>query len=69
MPNSIYISNIKFGRKLILRFSVAHFLLFQDGRIDYNEFVAMMQDTGFGQKGLQSSVGIEFRDAFKLDNT
>ncbi|KAF7804200.1 calcium-dependent protein kinase 20-like [Senna tora] len=23
-----------------------------DGRIDYNEFVAMMQDTGFGKKGL-----------------
>ncbi|CAK9152982.1 unnamed protein product [Ilex paraguariensis] len=41
-----------------------------DGRIDYNEFVAMMQgSTGFGQKGLQNSVGIEFRDAFKLDTT
>ncbi|CAH9127728.1 unnamed protein product [Cuscuta epithymum] len=26
-----------------------------DGRIDYNEFVAMMQDTGFGGKGLGNS--------------
>lgn len=26
-----------------------------DGRIDYSEFVAMMQDTGFGKKGFQSS--------------
>ncbi|KAI3447384.1 hypothetical protein Pfo_004049 [Paulownia fortunei] len=25
-----------------------------DGRIDYNEFVAMMQDTGFGRKGLRT---------------
>ncbi|KAG8374020.1 hypothetical protein BUALT_Bualt11G0087500 [Buddleja alternifolia] len=25
-----------------------------DGRIDYNEFVAMMQDTGFGMKGLRT---------------
>uniref|UniRef100_A0A5B7B5X0 non-specific serine/threonine protein kinase n=1 Tax=Davidia involucrata TaxID=16924 RepID=A0A5B7B5X0_DAVIN len=36
-----------------------------DGRIDYNEFVAMMQDTGFGKKGLQNSVSIGFREAFK----
>ncbi|CAI8602316.1 unnamed protein product [Vicia faba] len=26
-----------------------------DGRIDYSEFVAMMQDTGFGKKGIQTS--------------
>ncbi|KAK6126447.1 hypothetical protein DH2020_039835 [Rehmannia glutinosa] len=25
-----------------------------DGRIDYNEFVAMMEDTGFGRKGLRT---------------
>lgn len=36
---------------------------FQDGRIDYNEFVAMMQD-GLG-KGLQKSMSIGFREAFK----
>ncbi|XP_052198562.1 calcium-dependent protein kinase 20-like [Diospyros lotus] len=33
-----------------------------DGRIDYNEFVAMMQDTGFGIKGSQSGMGIGFRE-------
>ncbi|XP_068330489.1 calcium-dependent protein kinase 1-like [Pyrus communis] len=35
-----------------------------DGRIDYNEFVAMMQKGNFvgpGKKGLQSSFGIAFR--------
>ncbi|KAK4345848.1 hypothetical protein RND71_036024 [Anisodus tanguticus] len=26
---------------------------FQDGRIDYSEFVAMMQDTAFGNKGIK----------------
>ncbi|PON44939.1 Calcium dependent protein kinase [Parasponia andersonii] len=35
-----------------------------DGRIDYNEFVAMMQDTGFG-KGLQNNMNTGFREAFK----
>jgi hypothetical protein len=30
----------------------------QDGRIDYSEFVAMMQDTGFGKKGLQNNMSI-----------
>ncbi|URE20254.1 hypothetical protein MUK42_10414 [Musa troglodytarum] len=40
-----------------------------DGRIDYNEFVAMMQKgntTGFGKKGLQSDFSIGFREALKL---
>nr|CAD1841616.1 unnamed protein product [Ananas comosus var. bracteatus] len=39
-----------------------------DGRIDYSEFVAMMQkgNTGFGKKGLQSNFSIGFREAFKL---
>ncbi|CAL5435799.1 unnamed protein product [Camellia sinensis] len=37
-----------------------------DGRIDYNEFVAMMQDTSFGMKGLQNSGSIGLREAFKL---
>ncbi|KAI3832509.1 hypothetical protein MKW98_002055 [Papaver atlanticum] len=41
-----------------------------DGRIDYNEFVAMMQKgdvIGFGgKKGRQSSFGIGFRDALKI---
>ncbi|XP_072971460.1 calcium-dependent protein kinase 27-like [Typha angustifolia] len=34
-----------------------------DGRIDYNEFVAMMQNSnaGFGKKGLQSSFNLGFR--------
>lgn len=38
--------------------------LLQDGRIDYNEFVAMMQKGNFvgpGKKGLQSSFSIAFR--------
>ncbi|MQM14053.1 hypothetical protein Taro_046984 [Colocasia esculenta] len=39
-----------------------------DGRIDYNEFVAMMQkgNAGHGKKGFQSSFSIGFREAFKL---
>ncbi|KAH7514348.1 hypothetical protein FEM48_Zijuj11G0079600 [Ziziphus jujuba var. spinosa] len=40
-----------------------------DGRIDYNEFVAMMQKgtaAGAGKKGLQSSFSIGFRDVRKL---
>ncbi|KAF8398011.1 hypothetical protein HHK36_016937 [Tetracentron sinense] len=37
-----------------------------DGRIDYNEFVAMMQDGGFGKKGLQNNLSIGFREALKL---
>lgn len=40
-----------------------------DGRIDYNEFVAMMQKGnpgGGGKKGLQNSFSIGFRDLLKL---
>ncbi|KAM7525339.1 hypothetical protein LguiA_015241 [Lonicera macranthoides] len=38
-----------------------------DGRIDYSEFVAMMQDTsGFSRKELENSTSIAFKDAFKL---
>ncbi|CAI9773978.1 unnamed protein product [Fraxinus pennsylvanica] len=41
-----------------------------DGRIDYNEFVAMMQKgnpiIGAGEKGLETSFSINFRDALKL---
>ncbi|CAD5187771.1 unnamed protein product [Musa acuminata subsp. malaccensis] len=40
-----------------------------DGRIDYNEFVAMMQKgntTVIGKKGLQSNFSIGFREALKL---
>lgn len=41
----------------------------QDGTIDYNEFVAMMQKgnvTNAGKKGLQSTFSIGFREALKL---
>lgn len=39
-----------------------------DGRIDYNEFVAMMQmgNTGFGKKGLKNSRSFGLREALKL---
>ncbi|KAL1822455.1 hypothetical protein ACET3Z_009233 [Daucus carota] len=37
----------------------------RDGRIDYNEFVAMMQNTEFSKKALQSSSSTAFKDAFK----
>lgn len=40
-----------------------------DGLIDYNEFVAMMQKgnvAGAGRKGLENSFSIGFRDALKL---
>nr|AGS14999.1 calcium-dependent protein kinase 2 [Vitis amurensis] len=38
-----------------------------DGRIDYNEFVAMMQkgNPGIGKKGLQTSFSMGFREALK----
>lgn len=46
------------------------FILSQDGRIDYNEFVAMMQKgnpvLGGGKKGLEQSFSIGFREALKL---
>ncbi|XAR69840.1 Non-specific serine/threonine protein kinase [Bertholletia excelsa] len=35
-----------------------------DGRIDYNEFVAMMHDSGFGMQGLQGSRSVN--EVFKL---
>jgi calcium-dependent protein kinase len=40
----------------------------QDGRIDYNEFVAMMQrsTSGFGKKGHRSNISTGLRDALKL---
>ena len=42
----------------------------QDGRIDYNEFVAMMQRgnpvVGGGKKNLENSFSINFREALKL---
>ncbi|KAK9170242.1 hypothetical protein Syun_002382 [Stephania yunnanensis] len=39
-----------------------------DGRIDYNEFVAMMRkgNAGFPKKAMQSSFSIGFREALKL---
>ncbi|QCE05631.1 calcium-dependent protein kinase [Vigna unguiculata] len=40
-----------------------------DGRIDYNEFVAMMQKGNLpvvGKKGLENSFSIKFREALKL---
>ncbi|CAI9091424.1 OLC1v1026457C1 [Oldenlandia corymbosa var. corymbosa] len=41
-----------------------------DGRIDYKEFVAMMQRgnpvAGGGRRGLEDSISINFREAFKL---
>lgn len=46
-----------------------HLFIFQDGRIDYNEFVAMMQkgNPEFDKKGLQTSaLGIGFREALSV---
>ena len=45
-------------------------MLLQDGRIDYNEFVEMMQKstTGFGKKGHQYNLSIGFRDALKANS-
>ncbi|XP_074379014.1 calcium-dependent protein kinase 26-like [Apium graveolens] len=41
----------------------------KDGYIDYNEFVAMMQNTEFGKKKIQNSLSIGLRDAFKGGST
>lgn len=42
--------------------------LFQDGRIDYNEFVAMMQkgDNDTGKRRLQSNFSMGFREALPV---
>ena len=43
--------------------------IFQDGTIDYNEFVAMMRKgdpVGVGKKGLENSFSIGFREALRL---
>jgi calcium-dependent protein kinase len=42
--------------------------ILQDGRIDYNEFVAMMQkgDNPLGRKGHQSNANFGLGDALKL---
>lgn len=43
--------------------------IFQDGRIDYNEFVAMMQkgNVDFGKKDLHStSFSVGFREAMPV---
>jgi hypothetical protein len=55
-------NSILFGLKICLIF------VFQDGRIDYNEFVAMMQkgNANLGKKGLQSSFSIGFREALSV---
>ncbi|KAG6489599.1 calcium-dependent protein kinase 10-like [Zingiber officinale] len=39
-----------------------------DGRIDYNEFVAMMHkgNNGLDKKGMQANISIGFRDALKI---
>ncbi|KAK6131622.1 hypothetical protein DH2020_034636 [Rehmannia glutinosa] len=39
-----------------------------DGLIDYSEFVAMMQDTGFGNKGLQNSLSMGLKGALRSGN-
>ncbi|XP_040245043.1 calcium-dependent protein kinase 27 isoform X2 [Aegilops tauschii subsp. strangulata] len=43
-------------------------LMQADGRIDYNEFVAMMQKstTGFGKKGHQYNLSVGLRDALNI---
>lgn len=45
-------------------------ILVQDGRIDYNEFVAMMQKptAGYGKKGHRYNLSIGFRDALKANS-
>lgn len=39
--------------------------LFQDGRIDYSEFVAMMQkgNAGIGRRTMRNSLNMSMRDA------
>ena len=41
------------------------FFLLQDGRIDYGEFVAMMQkgNAGIGRRTMRNSLNISMRDA------
>lgn len=43
-------------------------MIFQDGRIDYNEFVAMMQkgDNDMGKRRLQSNFSMGFREALPV---
>jgi calcium-dependent protein kinase len=41
------------------------YVLFQDGRIDYGEFVAMMQkgNAGIGRRTMRNSLNMSMRDA------
>ncbi|RWW24940.1 hypothetical protein BHE74_00041727 [Ensete ventricosum] len=51
-----------------LKESEVYALMQADGHIDYNEFVAMMQNgnNGFGKKGMQTTFSMGFREALKL---
>ncbi|WRX13100.1 Protein kinase domain - like 10 [Theobroma cacao] len=72
----ITFEELKAGLKRVganLKESEIYDLMKADGRIDYNEFVAMMQKgnlasnvAGAGKKGLQNSFSIGFREALKL---
>lgn len=56
-----------FMKALILTRSLV--LIFQDGRIDYNEFVAMMQKGNsheLGKTGLQNSISFGFRHLLQV---
>ncbi|KAL3642770.1 Calcium-dependent protein kinase 20 [Castilleja foliolosa] len=39
-----------------------------DGRIDYSEFVAMMEDTGFSNKGMHNSLSMGIKGALRSGN-
>lgn len=41
-------------------------LILQDGRIDYNEFVAMMQTGNGGKRGMENSFSIGLKEALRL---
>lgn len=51
-----------------LKYVEFYFLIFQDGRIDYNEFVTMMHGGNAGhaaKKGLENSFSVKFKEAIK----
>ncbi|GAU36429.1 hypothetical protein TSUD_19640 [Trifolium subterraneum] len=67
----ITFEELKVGLKKVganLKESEIYDLMQADGRIDYNEFVAMMQKGNpmVGKKGLENNFSIRFKEALKL---
>lgn len=62
--NILYTFNLNYASPLS-RHQISMFFCLQDGRIDYGEFVAMMQkgNAGIGRRTMRNSLNMSMRDA------